>query len=88
MAKRPAKETENGFDRQKRIEREQHRPEQEQGYDEAVNGAAPANDRQILNNLGTPEVFGDTNPTGSFDVDDREADAAAMDVRRHEHSAD
>jgi hypothetical protein len=87
MAKRRPKQTESGIERQKRIQREQHRPEQEQGYDEAVNNAPPANDRQILNNLGTEEVFGDTSQ-GSVDIDDREANAAAMDVRRREHSAD
>jgi hypothetical protein len=87
MAKRRANETESGTERQKRIQREQHRPEQEQGYDEAVNNAPPANDRQILNVLGTDEVFGET-AKGPADIDDREADAAAMDVRRHEHSAD
>jgi hypothetical protein len=87
MAKRPSKTLENGMERQKRIQREQHRPEQNKGYDDAVNGGPTANDRQILNNLGTPDVLGDATagPTG---IDDREADAAAMDVRRHEHSAD
>ena len=87
MAKRRPKQTESGIERQKRIQREQHRAEQEQGYDEAVNNAPPANDRQILNNLGTEEVFGGTSQ-GSVDIDDREANAAAMDVRRREHSAD
>jgi len=87
MTKRREKRSENGIERQKRIQREQHRPEQEKGYDEAVNSGPPANDRQTLNAVGTEEVFGKT-ASGSIDIDDREADAAAMDVRRREHSAD
>jgi hypothetical protein len=78
---------ENGFERQERIQREQHRPEQEKGYDEAVRGPVPASDAQVLNSLSdTPAVISDS--TGPQSIDDREADAAAMDVRRHEHSAD
>ena len=80
---------ETGTERQERIKREQHRPEQDAGYDEAVRGAG----------AGTPD---DTNTTSFLppeppdvrrtrernDIDDREADRAAADVRRHEHSAD
>jgi hypothetical protein len=85
MTKRREKRSETGIERQQRIQREQHRPEQERGYDQAVNSGPPATDRQTLNAVGTQEVF-DTTASGSIDVDDREADAAAMDVRRREHS--
>jgi hypothetical protein len=77
---------ENGMERQKRIQREQHRPEQDKGYDEAVRGPVPASEPETLESLRTPSVLSDSaGPTG---IDDREADAAAMDVRRQEHSAD
>jgi hypothetical protein len=42
MAKR---RQESGDERQQRIEREQHRPEQNRGYDEAVERGPVANDR-------------------------------------------
>jgi hypothetical protein len=80
------KKSESGTKRQERIQQEQHRPEQDKGYDEAVPGSAPASERVILNNIGTPAVISDS--TGPGSIDDREADAARMDVRRQEHSAD
>jgi hypothetical protein len=87
MAKRVRKLSENGYERQERIQQEQHRPEQDKGYDEAVRGRVPATDDQLLNSLNeAPAVISDS--TGPVSIDDREADAAAMDVRRHEHSAD
>ena len=88
MAKQDTSDTsENGYDRQERIQREQHRPEQDQGYDEAVHGRVPPSDKQMLDALtDEPAVVSDS--TGPVSIDDREADAAAMDVRRHEHSAD
>jgi hypothetical protein len=78
--------SESGLERQQRIQREQHRPEQDKGYDEAVKGPVPASERQMLESLETPAVISDS--TGPTSIDDREADAAAMDVRRQEHSAD
>ena len=87
MAKEETNEREeNGYERQERIQREQHRPEQDRGYDEAVKGATPASEREILRNLQTPAVVSDAAPAST--IDDREADAARMDVRRQEHSAD
>ena len=50
MAKQPKKKpdnTEGGKERQDRIQREQHRPEQNEGYDEAVQRPGIANDREI-----------------------------------------
>jgi hypothetical protein len=38
---------ESGEERQERIQREQHRPEQNDGYDEAVERPGIANDREV-----------------------------------------
>jgi hypothetical protein len=38
---------ESGDERQERIQREQHRPEQNEGYDEAVKRPGIANDHEI-----------------------------------------
>jgi hypothetical protein len=50
MAERPLqrdREGESGEQRQQRIRRERHRPEQDQGYDEAVERPGIANDREV-----------------------------------------
>ena len=74
-----AEHNEDGRTRQERIRDEQHRPEQNKGYDEAARGGpgAPKSD------VGTsPDP-----PRGREDPFDREAREAANDVRRREASA-
>jgi hypothetical protein len=46
-AERPPRRRESGEQRQERIQREQHRPEQNEGYDEAVRRPDVANDREV-----------------------------------------
>ena len=46
MAKRPERR-ESGEKRQERIQQEQHRPEQNEGYDEAVRRPGIANDKEV-----------------------------------------
>ena len=83
-----AKDRETGRERQERIQREQHRPEQEAGYDEAVEqGGPPLPDDTSQVSFLPPEPPPEAERPGD-DPDEREADAAAMDVRRREHSAD
>ena len=81
-----AEHRETGKERQERIQREQHRPEQEAGYDEAVEQGGPKlpDDTSQVSFL-PPEAPGGR---AKDDPDERQADAAAMDVRRREHSAD
>jgi hypothetical protein len=45
--KRKESRNESGEERQERIQREQHRPEQNEGYDEAVRRPDVANDREV-----------------------------------------
>ena len=47
MAERRPKREESGEQRQERIQREQHTPKQNEGYDEAVRRPGIANDREI-----------------------------------------
>ena len=47
MAEKRDQSSESGERRQERIKREQHRPEQNEGYDEAVERPGIANDREI-----------------------------------------
>ena len=47
MAKKRDDQRESGEERQQRIQREQHRPEQDKGYDEAVQRPGIANDREV-----------------------------------------
>ena len=86
MAKRTS---ETGAQRQKRIEREQHRPEQNAGYDEAVRQGGPPlpDDTQTASYL-PPEDPDQRRQRELADIDEREAKAAAADVRRQDHSAD
>ena len=44
---RQSESQESGEQRQERIQREQHRPEQNDGYDEAVERPGIANDREV-----------------------------------------
>ena len=68
MAKR---RQESGEQRQRRIQREQHRPEQNRGYDEAVERAPVATDRP---DRMVPEKGDKTQrQTTTEDVDDAEA---------------
>lgn len=84
-----AKRTESGTKRQERIQREQHRPEQDRGYDEAVRQGGPVlpNDTDKVSYL-PPEPPGERRAREQNDVDERETQRAIADVRRREHSAD
>jgi hypothetical protein len=72
-----------GQERQKTIENEQHRPEQNEGYDEAARGGPGAQPT----NVGIPMSPGDRDirQEDAFDRAEREA---ANDVRRRDRSAD
>ena len=78
-----------GTKRQERIQREQHRPEQNKGYDEAVQQGGPVlpNDTDKVSYL-PPEPAAERRTREQNDVDERETQRAIADVRRHEHSAD
>ena len=79
---------ESGEQRQKRIQREQHRPEQDRGYDEAVRGGPEtANEMHRVDTLlPTPP---DQRPADeAHNVDERETRGAVDDVRRRERTAD
>ena len=47
MTERQEDQHESGEERQERIQRERHRPEQNEGYDEAVRRPGIANDREV-----------------------------------------
>jgi hypothetical protein len=74
-----AEHNEDGHARQERIKREQHRPEQNEGYDEAARGGAGARPTNVGTSPGTR-----TMPEDEFD---RAAREAANDVRRRDSSA-
>jgi hypothetical protein len=79
MAKR---DKQRGRERQKRIQRQQHRPEQNAGYDEVVRGKPPLK-------LDITDTVSNDNPGTRTDRRfDSAARAAANDVRRRDHSAD
>jgi hypothetical protein len=84
-----AKRKESGTARQERIQREQHRPEQNAGYDEAVNQGGPVlpNDTDKVSFL-PPEPPAERRTREQNDIDERETQGAIADVRRREHSAD
>ena len=88
MAKRAAKR-ETGTERQERIQREQHRPEQNEGYDEAVRQGGPVlpNDSDKVSYL-PPEPPDTRGAREQNDIDERETQRAIADVRRRERSAD
>lgn len=75
-----AEKRESGVHRQERIQEEQHRPEQNAGYDEAARGGkdVPPSD------VGVPL---NPNETAGGDEFDQEAREAANEVRRHDRSA-
>ena len=79
LRERMAEHTEDGRARHERIRNEQHRAEQNKGYDEAARGGpgAPKTD------VGTSP----DQPHGREDPFDRGAREAANDVRRREASA-
>jgi hypothetical protein len=83
MAKR---RQETGEERQDRIQREQHRPEQNRGYDEAVkSGAGVADERP---DRMVPMRGDDTQLQNTTEnVDEREAERAREEVRRRDRSA-
>ena len=79
---------ESGQKRQDRIQREQHRPEQNAGYDEAVRGGPPLPDAVEDSDQVSSQPAGaaaDQDLTGADDPDSR---GAAAEVRRRERSAD
>jgi hypothetical protein len=83
MAKR---KHESGEERQQRILREQHRPEQDRGYDEAARGGeGVAHDRpdRMVPVSGEDSQLQNT----TEDVDDREARLAREEVHRPDDSA-
>jgi hypothetical protein len=83
MAKR---REESGKERQERLRRERHRPEQDRGYDEAAGGGSGvANDRpdRLVPVSGDDTQIQNT----TEDVDDREARLAREQVRRQDQSA-
>ena len=79
---RKRQQHESGRERQKRIERAQHRPEQNAGYDEAVRGRPPVKLDVTDTNANAHQL---TSSDRRFDNAAREA---ANDVRRRERSAD
>ena len=86
----PERKHESGEERQDRIQHEQHRPEQNEGYDEAVRGGRDVADdvqrtEDVLPALPNEEL---SDQQRGAAIDDREAKAAVEDVQRHEHSAD
>ena len=89
MAEREENGTENGTERQARIQREQHRPEQNTGYDEAVRQGGPVlpDDTDKVSYL-PPEPPDLRGARERSDIDERETEKTIAQVRRHEHSAD
>jgi hypothetical protein len=84
-----AKDNDRGTRRQEQIQREQHRPEQNEGYDEAVKRGGPVlpNDTDKVSYL-PPEPADARRTREQNDIDERETERAIADVRRQEHSAD
>ena len=88
MAKRK-KSSETGAEHQERIKREQHRPEQNKGYDEAVRqGGSPLPDDSQTASYLPPEMPDDRRARELAEIDEREARGAAADVRRQDRSAE
>ena len=86
----PDKRDESGEDRQERIQEEQHRPEQNRGYDEVVHGGrepAPALEEDVAGE-GLPLPAEEGREEELAEIDNRQARAAQADVRRRERSAD
>ena len=84
----PKRRKESGEKRQKRIQREQHRPEQNKGSDEAVRGGpALANEMQRTLDL-IPSPPDERPANDAHDIDERESQRAVDEVRRQEHSAE
>jgi hypothetical protein len=82
-----AKREETGEERQRRIQKEQHRPEQNEGYDEAVRGGlVSANSLDKVHDL-PPMPEEERQTAEQNDIDEREAQGAAADVRRQDRSA-
>jgi hypothetical protein len=84
-----AERKDSGVERQERIQREQHRPEQNEGYDEAVRQGGPQlpNDSDKVSYL-PPEPPDTRGAREQNDIDERETQRAIDEVRRREHSAD
>ena len=74
-----AEHQEDGRARQERIQHQQHRPEQNRGYDDAARGGPDAPKTDVGASPGQAQ---------SPDAFDREAREAANDVRRRERSAE
>ena len=86
----PERKEESGEARQERIQHEQHRPEQNEGYDEAVRGGRTVADDSPRTEDILPALPDDELPIERLGaaIDERESKAAVADVQRHEHSAD
>lgn len=87
MAKRTAK-GEGGTERQERIQREQHSPKQNEGYDEAVRQGGPVLPNDSDKVSYPPEPPDTRAAREQHDIDERETRRAIADVRRRERSAD
>jgi hypothetical protein len=83
------KRKETGARRQERIQQEQHRPEQNRGYDDVVKQGGPVlpNDTDTVSNL-PPEPPDTRSTREQRDIDEQATERAIADVRRHERSAD
>ncbi len=83
------KNDESGEARQERIHGEQHRPEQNEGYDKAVSGGREpvSDDLDELEAEGLPVPPEESREQEMAKIDDRAALGAQADVRRRERSA-
>jgi hypothetical protein len=87
--KKPEKREDSGTRRQKRIQREQHRPEQNAGYDEAVRRGGSNSPMATDKTETMPPLPAEEQKARDIEeIDNREARAAAADVRRQDRSAD
>ena len=83
-----AKGKERGEARHKRIQDEQHRPEQNAGYNAAVRGV-PAGPNALDKLEDVPPLPAEERRAAEQDdIDEREARGAAADVRRQDRSAE
>jgi hypothetical protein len=82
-----ANSKDSGTTRQER--REQHRPEQNEGHDEAVSQSGPVLPDDTDNVSSLPaQPLDERGARDQNDIDERETQRAIASVRRQEHSAD
>ena len=78
-----------GTERQAQIKRDQHRPEQNAGYDEAVRRGASSSPMATDKTETMPALPPEEQQARELEeIDNREARGAAADVRRQDRSAD